>query len=123
MKVYIHPPHPSRGLDRIATALRRYAPSWVEVCEFPRNVDLTVIYAIGRNDALTRQAKDIETRGKAYAVIQVCLRSTMKPHTQDWWHLWRWAKCVWSYYDLPRAINDDGGNGDVFRNLGNFYHA
>jgi hypothetical protein len=119
MRVYLQPPQPSLGLERIATALRRYAPPSVEVLSFPRNADLTVLWAIGRNDALIRQAKEIRARGKQYVVIQVCLRSTMKPSTRDWIPLWAWAKCVWSYYDLQQACFDDG---ELF-DMAHFYHA
>jgi hypothetical protein len=121
VKVYLQPPQPSLGLDRIATALRRYAPSTIEVCEFPRNVDLTVIYAIGRRDAVLRQISDIRRLGKQYAVIQCCLRSTMNPSTGDWFNIWYYAKTVWSYYDLSRLIYEDGN--DWVQWTGSFYHA
>lgn len=131
MRVYLQPPQPSRGLERIATALRRYAPSTVEVLSFPRNADLTVIYTIGRRDAVWRQVADILSRGKKYAVVQVCLRSTMTPRTDDWLEIWRSAEIVWSYYNLQRAIamdatnNDDGSvTHDIqYQVFANFYHA
>lgn len=123
MRIYLQPPQPSRGLQRIAGALRRYAPPQVEILSFPRNADLTVIYAIGRCDAVTRQAQDIVRRGKQYAVIQVCLRSTMKPDTWHWSWLWHHAKVVWSYYDLKKATADDGGRIDNWDKWVNFLHA
>lgn len=119
MKVFLTPPQPDLGLQRIATALRRYAPPQVEICQFPRNVDLTVIYAIGRRNAIQRQADEITGMGKKYAAIQVCLRSTMAPYTDDWYHIWNRAACVWSYYDLHAAIQRDGDNWTI----PNFYHA
>lgn len=128
MRVYLQPPQPSRGLQRIADALRRYAPPSVEVLSFPRNADLTVIYAIGRRDAIQRQVADILSRGKKYAIVQVCLRSTMNPCTFDWVELWYGATCVWSYYDLLAAVDDDAF-GDQFYAVErfkmdvNFYHA
>lgn len=122
MKVYLAPPQPSRGLERIATALRRYAPPSVEVLTFPRNADLTVIYAIGRCEQLTRQAAEIIARGKKYAVVQVCLRSTMKPHVYDWYDLWDEATVVWSYYDLVRlCVEDDSKYWSPDNER--FYHA
>lgn len=126
MKVYFTPPQPSLGLERIATALRRYAPPNVSISTFPRNNDLTVIYAIGRRDAIERQVEDILKRGKKYAIIQVCLRSTMSPKTQDWFDIWRNAAVVWSYYDLDAAINADAEplpGFDGYYHLPNFYHA
>jgi len=124
MRVYLQPPQPSRGLDRIAHALRRYAPASVEVCEFPRNVDLTVIYAIGRRDHVQRQVEEILSRGKQYAIIQCCLRSTMSPSTFDWVNIWHGAVVVWSYYDLQEAFEFDAAKqfaGCYL--LTNFYHA
>jgi len=125
VKVYLQPPQPSLGLDRIATALRRYAPLTVEVCEFPRNVDLTVIYAIGRRDHIQRQVDEILSRDKNYAIIQVCLRSTMSPSTDDWaYPIWTYAKVIWSYYDLNRAIAEDGLSDNwEHGKLGNFLHS
>lgn len=123
MRVYLQPPQPSRGLDRIATALRRYAPASIEVLSFPRNADLTVIYAIGRRDACYRQMDEILKRGKRYAVVQVCLRSTMTPNTQSWMQLWESAAVVWSYYDLREAFFNDGGRANPFSTWVNFYHA
>jgi glycosyltransferase involved in cell wall biosynthesis len=119
MKIYLTPPQPDRGLERIATALRRYAPPSVTVHTFPRNNDLTVIYAIGRRDAIERQVEDILKRGQRYAIIQICLRSTMQPHTSSWREIWHGAEIVWSYYDLNQAIADDGGACGI----DNFYHA
>lgn len=111
MRVYLQPPQPSRGLDRIAHALARYAPPQVEVCQFDRNVDLTVIYAIGRRDHIERQCREIVGRGKKYAIIQVCLRSTMSPSTWDWLNIWQGAHLIWSYYDLRRIHEMEDGAG------------
>ncbi len=119
MKVYLQPPQPSLGLDRIATALTRYAPQSIEVTTAAQAADLTIIYAIGRRQRIERQTGDILSRGKRYAIIQVCLRSTMSPDTDDWYHIWKGATCVWSYYDLLKAIRDDGGQWMIQ----NFMHA
>src|SRR6185369_6000358 len=137
MKVYLAPPQPSLGLDRIATALRRYAPSTIEVYSFPRNVDLTVIYAIGRRDHIERQCREIVSQGKKYAIIQVCLRSTMSPRVDDWLQadevdegfegIWPNAHVIWSYYDLNRLCVEDGWSlehdGDSMFNHDQFLHA
>ena len=140
MRVYLTPPQPSRGLDRIAHALRRYAPASVEVCEFPRNVDLTVIYAIGRRDHIERQCVDIWRQGKKYVIVQVCLRSTMSPRVDDWLQasdvglysegfegIWLNSHVIWSYYDLDQACVDDGWSlehdGDSMFDRDQFYHA
>ncbi len=127
MKVYLTPPQPSRGLQRIADALVRYAPPGTEFTTELRDADLVILYAIGRNDALREKAHSITMRGQRYAVIQVCLRSTMKPCTYDWRDIWDAAAVVWSYYDLNLAIANDIFNYGIdvkgSFNLDNFYHA
>lgn len=126
MRIYLQLPQPSRGLRRIADALVRYAPPDVEVVDDPLLADLIVMYAIGRNDRVTEWAENVLKLGKQYAVIQVCLRSTQKPETRHWWYLWQGAVCVWSYYDLKRAVEEDGYKGpssDTIMETVNFYHA
>lgn len=120
LKVYLTPPQPSRGLQRIADALTRYLPAGWKVAEHVGGADLVVFYAIGRREKLLELTQAIaKSRFQRYAIIQVCLRSTMTPSTKDWRHIWHEAQMVWSYYDLNRAIlDDDGACG-----LDNFYHA
>lgn len=122
MKVYLTIPQPSRGLQRIADALTRYAPPSVEVVESIADADLVVLYAIGRCEQLTAQAEWLTSLGKKYAVIQVCLRSTQKPHVFDWYDLWDEATVVWSYYDLVRLCREDGSTYWV-HNSPRLYHA
>jgi glycosyltransferase involved in cell wall biosynthesis len=119
MNIYLTPPQPSRGLQRIADALTRYAPTGSEIVTNLYDAELVILYAIGRQDSITEKAHSIKQRGQRYAVMQACLRSTMKPHTSGWRYLWDNAECVWSYYDLQAAIMVDGGTGTA----GNFYHA
>lgn len=121
MRVYLTPPQPSRGLQRIADALVRYKPEWVEVVDKFAEADLVVLYAIGRRERLqTLTTAMVEDGVQKYAIIQVCLRSTMSPRTEDWHEIWFRAQAVWSYYDLERAIDEDGGHPAI---LPNFYHA
>jgi len=122
MRIYLTPPtHESRGLQRIADALARYAPEGSEVVDDERAADLVILYAIGRCEALTRQATRIVERGQWYAVLQLCLRSTQKPHVSYWWPLWSRAVQVWSYYNLYQAIIHDGGYPGSLD--WSFYHA
>jgi hypothetical protein len=124
MRVYLQPPQPSRGLDRIAMALSRYAPANIEVTDLPHEADLIVIYAIGRRDAVERQCWDITRRGKQYAVIQVCLKSTMSPSVDNWVDIWENAKVVWSYYDLACEFDRAGYDADGgWKFPQRFYHA
>lgn len=123
MRVYLRPPQPSRGLERIAGALRRYLPNgWSEVAT-QAEASLVVLYAIGRVEQLTDRAIALFKEKRKFAVIQVCLRSTQKPDTLDWAPLWLMAECVWSYYDLVAAIDADGHNSHHFERSGIFYHA
>jgi len=120
MRIYLQPPQPSRGLQRIATALTRYAPPEVEVVDHPKLADLTIVYAIGRRDKVQRQVEEIRSRGKHYAIVQVCLKSTMNPDVRDWVGIWERAKVLWSYYDLFRIALEDGL---YIQGMDNFYHA
>lgn len=121
MRVYLEPPQHSLGLERIKSALVRYAPAGIEVVTQPEQAELTVLWAIGRAMALTQQANSLRSK---YAVIQVCLRSTQKSSTNYWRMLWQNAEVVWSYYDLNAAIKQDGGTKLWGANdLPNFYHA
>lgn len=126
MRVYLQPPQPSRGLQRIADSLARYAPSTVEVVDSKGDADLVVMYAIGRRDAMERECDTLLRLEKYYSIIQVCLRSTMAPLTQDWLGIWKHALVVWSYYDLDEAINADSESlegFDGYHHLPNFLHA
>lgn len=120
MRVYITPPRvESRSIGRIATELQRYAPSSVEFVSTRENADLVVLHVIGRRDQMLAAAEQCRSRKQAYVVNQYCLRSTQKPKTSEWMSLWDDAVCVWSYYDLPQWIADDG---HAYR-LKNFYHS
>lgn len=120
MRVYITPPRvESRSIGRIATELQRYAPASVEFVRDRDDADLVVLHVIGRRDQMLRAAERCRDRGQAYVVNQYCLRSTQRPHTADWMSLWEDARCVWSYYDLPQWVRDDGETF-AFRN---FYHS
>jgi hypothetical protein len=104
MRVYLHLPEPNRGLLRITDALTRHAPPHVELVTDHKQADLSILFAIGRVNALMRFASEC----RRYAVVQVCLRSTLKPDTRDWSPLWERAAVVWSYYDLVRLALEDG---------------
>ena len=123
MKVYLTPPQPSRGLQRIADALTRYAPESVTITPFHDEADLVVVYAIGRRERILGQTRHLLEKRRKYAIIQVCLRSTMSPFTKDWFDIWRGAQVVWSYYDLQRAINIDVTHGRPYLKLDNHLHA
>lgn len=140
MKVHLRIPQSSRGLQRIHDALVRYLPASHKVVNRIEDADLVVLYAIGRRDRLERRCVDIWRRGKQYAIIQVCLRSTMTPRVDDWLQtpneqlaaegfegIWQNCHVIWSYYDLNQACVDDGWSlehdGDSMWSSWQFYHA
>lgn len=124
MRIYLQPPQPSRGLQRIADALTRYAPPSVTVVPTQAQAELVVIYAIGRRDALERQCEAIVRSGRRYAIIQVCLKSTMSPSVDSWADIWEGAATVWSYYDLAREWDRAGYDADGgWKFPQHFYHA
>lgn len=93
------------GVQRVVKALK----------DRPIDKDLKVFHVTGR---CKQTYEAIEKWGKDYIVIQYCLRSTQKKDTSYWIPMWEDAKCVWSYYDLPAWVKEDGNEAQF-----NFYHA
>lgn len=119
MNAYIMPiPVGSHGLRRVAEALVRYAPGYVNIVDRQKEADLTVLHVIGRQDRNYRRAAWCKRHGQKYAVIQYCLRSTLRPSTEGWLSLWENATLVWSYYDLAACCKEDAVPRDF-----PFYHA
>lgn len=108
MKVYLELPNNSRGLKRVYDALIKYKPDSVEVTKNADEADLTILHINGRWEHNWRRVQHLRDAGKEYAMIQYCLRSTMKPNTSHWLYMWENARCTWSYYDLPQLAKDDG---------------
>lgn len=124
MLTYLQPPQPSLGLDRIANALRRYVPAGCAETSDASAAELTIIYAIGRRDHVQRQVAEIASRGGEYAMIQVCLKSTMNPDAWEWMQVWETAKTVWSYYDLDQALNESNSDPSLRYHMPcDFLHA
>jgi hypothetical protein len=109
---------PSHALDRIDRALQKYAPLSVSFTR-ESEADVIVIPVIGRRDAVEDRARKATERGRTYVLAQYCIRSTKTPHTSAWLDLWGRARMVWSYYDLPALIREDGTSLAV----GNFYRS
>ncbi len=118
MKVYLELPEESRGIRRVRDALEKYAPSTVQVVKTPQEADLEIIHVIGRNQTTQGRIERLKRSGKPYAMIQYCLRSTIKPSAWDWIDMWKGAKVVWSYYDLEEACITD-----MVAPAFEFYHA
>lgn len=118
MKVYLEPHTNSRGILRVRDALVRFAPKEVEVVSDENEADLVILHVFGRNTTSLNRAGRLKKGGKHYAVIQYCLRSTMRPNTFDWMVFWQNAQVVWSYYDLFKLCDEDHTRGEF-----SFYHA
>jgi hypothetical protein len=119
MRAFIRPSSDnSQALGRVVDALARYAPAGVEVVDDARAADVVVLHVVGRRDRIRAAAEQFTRQGKRYAIIQYCLRSTLRPSTADWVDIWRGAALVWSYYDLPALCAEDGVCAPF-----EFYHA
>lgn len=113
MRVYVNPPSGlSRAMDRVAIALNETAASMgFEVTKHPGQADIVFVHTIGYPDTVD-YVERIKAEGKKYVIIQYCLRSTQEPNTEKWLPIWRDALAVWSYYDLPNEIAQDGHSAD-----------
>ena len=110
IRVSVAPPdNQSHAPRRIAAALVEHAPSFVEFAPW-KQADLVVLHVLGRLKQTTELVDMLRARGKQYAVIQYCLRSTQQPDTSRWRDIWDGAKAVWSYVDLAKWVEEDGGD-------------
>lgn len=109
----------SAAMRRIEHAMITHAPRGeIECVRDERLADLVVLHAVGYPDTL-EAVERARARGQAYAMIQYCLRSTQEPSCEAWLDMWRGAELVWSYYDLPALMAEDGVELEELR----FYHA
>jgi hypothetical protein len=108
----------SRAVDRIVAALKRYAPKTIEFVNSKNDADLVVLQAYGRKEHLKIEIDRLMGMGKKYAIIQLCIKSTRNPEAIDWLPIWKDAKLVWSYYDLPALCKEEGFSPNF-----KFYHA
>lgn len=108
-------------MRRIANALKRYAPPYVQFVDNEAQADVSVMYVIGF-DYMDR-ANRLLAAGKQYVALQCCLRSTSYTHTSDWYEFWQRSALVWSYYNLKEEAAREGfsfyysplGVDDVFK--------
>jgi hypothetical protein len=96
----------------------RYVPDGIDIVDDQNEAELTVLHVIGRQDRNRKRALWCTEHGQKYAVIQYCLRSTLRPSTEGWLPLWEKAALVWSYYNLKALCVEDGTPQDF-----PFYHA
>lgn len=117
MHVFLSPPPSlSLAMQRVAHHLAETAPAYgFEVVNKETQADFFVLHVIGADSEETIWS----LRGKPYAMLQYCVRSTA--HDSKWWMpLWDGAAAVWSYYDLIALLKEDNAPVDTMRN---FYHA
>jgi glycosyltransferase involved in cell wall biosynthesis len=103
MRVYmeVQPPTLSRAMHRVNTALREYAPAEIEFAPTPHVADLQVLHVIGMG-SLEYLARE------QYVLLQYCFLTTEQPASgcreAFWLSLFRAARLVMSYYDLPSLV-------------------
>ena len=117
MKVCIDIPLKNYGFSRIENAFRKHSGNNIEFVS-EEDADFVIIYAHGNRRQVGWWAEKLLKQGKKYAVIQVAIRSTANPKTEDWLDIWKNAAVIWSYYDLSALCKEDGNRAEF-----NFYHA
>ena len=117
------PTHYSRAIARIGDALQEHSgvvavkriPPMAKDSRRTHRVpgedagDVVVIFANGLRDHQQALAERCLERGQKYAVVQIALRTTRHPNTNQWRTLWSKAAVVWSYYPLDLWIEEDKG--------------
>jgi hypothetical protein len=118
IKVYAELPFENFAMQRIVDAFKKYSPRSIEFVSSENEADLVIIYAYGHRRKHWWRAERLLSEGKKYAVVQLAIRSTRNPGTQDWLQLWNHAQLVWSYYDLTQLLLEDN-----ITKIDNFYYA
>ena len=107
MKVFANDVKENPAMKRIETAFKKYPPEGVEFVETEEEADLVIIYAFAHRKHVQYRAERLRAQGKKYAIVQLAVRSTANPGTDDWARVWTGAELVWSYYDLERLCKED----------------
>jgi len=105
----------SKGIQRVALALERYAPEGVTIVQEPKDADLWVLHVIGHGSM-----EEVPQYQGKIAMVQYCLLTTEDSRPEAWLPYWQRAEAVWSYYDLIQYAFDRGTPLPVDVN---FYHA
>jgi hypothetical protein len=122
MKVCVNvlPPTLGRGMHRTARALQEWAPAEVEIVSDVDAADVQVLHVIGVGSLEHLHLDD-------YVLLQYCYLTTERPDASFWIPLFRNARLVVSYYDLPALTGRDdfafvhaplGVDGEVFHDRG-----
>lgn len=113
MKVYAEA-QPDIAIQRIVRALKLYAPPLVEFVDTEEEADVVFVYAVGQRRGIKYRTERLLNKGKEYVIIQLCLRNTTNPRTEDWMPIWYKSRLVWSYYNIPNLIEEDGNTASPF---------
>lgn len=121
--VFLAPdPNLGRAIHRVAHALIRHAPPWVEVVDTLEEADLHIVHALGNGQKLPMEAALAAGTLRPTAMIQYCLATTEQPDPRAWLDVWRASKLVWSYYNLG-ALLELETEGREGRDSFHFMHA
>jgi hypothetical protein len=113
MKIYAES-QPDLAIMRIVSNIKKYAPPEVEFVDKEEEADIVIMYAYGQRRGNRYRANRILARGQQYSIMQLCLRNTTNPRTEDWMDIWYKSKLVWSYYNLPNLMEEDGNRINPF---------
>lgn len=88
-------------MPRIAKALSASLPPGYKTTRHLPSANLVVIYATNL-DATTSYVAKLLSRGQKYIIVQCC------PPSDQWYHIWKSASLVWSYYNLHTLASECG---------------
>lgn len=108
MKIFAEDLMSNYAISRIVKALKDNAPDWAEFVDDESEADLVIIYAYGHRRHVWWRTLRLKEQGKKSAIVQLVVRSTRNPKTEDWLPIWNDAELVWSYYDLYDYCAEDG---------------
>jgi hypothetical protein len=103
IRVYaeVQPPWLGMAMHRVNSELRRHAPPEIVFARTPQDADLQILHVIGVG-SLEHLVHE------RYVLIQYCFLTTEQPASGSreafWLPLFRQARLVMSYYDLPSLI-------------------
>ncbi|KKR11484.1 MAG: hypothetical protein UT40_C0035G0007 [Candidatus Woesebacteria bacterium GW2011_GWA1_39_21b] len=112
MRIYIENFLPDSAISRITNALKKYTPSNLTVVEESDGADLIVVCAYGHRRTMRDYTNRLISKNKKFAIIQLSIRSTPNPKTEDWLPIWEKAAITWSYYNLPELCQQDGNRSN-----------
>lgn len=118
MKVFAEADRADFAIHRVVNAIKKYAPSGVEFVKSEDEADLVILYVYGFRRRTKYYIDRLHEKEKKHAIIQLSIRSTPNPKTEDWIPIWEKAELVWSYLNLPELCNEDGIKANF-----NFYYA